>query len=544
MNKWKRWCVAVIMGAALSLAFAAWAPLPGTPAVVRAAGEVAIQSCRIDDGGQTVTVTAKASGTPSSDDGQYYLFAEPMYSGSLSTPVASAAMGNDIRFTVDLKARQAGSHLNHHFTIAVKQGSAYVPVSGTSYITNPEAVATSTVARKVTASKKGLLVDPAKLGNSELKELGVKHAAYNIFVANILGETTHSGYPTIHYNYNGKDWQFNGQAIAEYDYVFKTLSDQGIVISVVLANNNSNGKFPYLVHPYSRDAAADYYAFNTAEKAGVECLEAVASFLAQRYSNKGFGQIDNWIVGNEVTARTQWNYMSNVGFDTYVAEYANAVRLFYNGIKSENANANVHINIDQQWDRNRNDPNNYDGRDLLIALNQGMKASGDINWGVSCHPYPVPLTVGPYWLSGAYYRNLVNHSTNTPMLTMENIEVLTDFMCTVSMRAPGGVVRPIIVSGVGYVSAQGEAEQAAAFVHAYLQAANNQYITEFILSRQTETADEIAQGLPVGIRNPDGTPKLIYDYYKYIDTDKAGPYMDAAKATMGIADWSQVLTPR
>ena len=47
----------------------------------------------------------------------------------------------------------------------------------------------------------------------------------------------------------------------------------------------------------------------------------------------------NWIVGNEVNVRSDWNYMQYVDLDTYAREYANAVRVFYNSIKSMNANA-------------------------------------------------------------------------------------------------------------------------------------------------------------------------------------------------------------
>ena len=58
-------------------------------------------------------------------------------------------------------------------------------------------------------------------------------------------------------------------------------------------------------------------------------LEAVASFLGQRYSNTGHGTVDNWIVGNEINARQEWNYMNpSPGIDYYAAEYAQAVRIF------------------------------------------------------------------------------------------------------------------------------------------------------------------------------------------------------------------------
>ena len=157
---------------------------------------------------------------------------------------------------------------------------------------------------------------------------------------------------------------------------------------------------------------------------------------------------------------------------------------------------------------------------------------------------PLPLTWAPYWTTGAYYKNLVKHNVNSAYVTMENIEVLTDYMCRPELLAPNGQVRSIIATEVGYTDSQGQDMQAAAFVHGYLQAENNQHIDAFILSRETDVAAEIGQGLAFGVTNVDGSPKLIYDYYKYIDTPNAGPYMDQAKAMMGISDWSQVLTAR
>ena len=81
------------------------------------------------------------------------------------------------------------------------------------YITNPEAIAKYSPSFVATSSKKGLLVDPEKLQSSELDDLGVRHAAYNIPLSRILGQTSNEHYPTVYYTYNGKNYAFNGQII-------------------------------------------------------------------------------------------------------------------------------------------------------------------------------------------------------------------------------------------------------------------------------------------------------------------------------------------
>lgn len=527
---------------AISVSF--W--LTGVMPEVWAAGKpCSITGCVIKPGGATVAVTVHAGSLPASDDGVFYLFAEPVYAADLTSSnyVGAAPMAQDAVLTAPLLPGSAESKLYSQFMIAVLQNGRYVSVSDGHYITNPEALASHTAARTPAASKKGLLVDPARLAGGELNDLGVRHAAYNIPISNLYGPTTDGNYPTVNYTYNGKNYQFNGKVVSEYDLIFGTLSKKGICITAILLDNN-NGKNQQLLHPLSRNGyRANYYAFNTAEPAGAEAIEAIGSFLAQRYSG-AHGKVDNWIVGNEVNARSQWNYMNCTDLNLYAAEYAKAVRLFYNAIKSENANANIYLCIDQQWYRRRNDPNNYDGRALLDAFNVMMSTGGNIDWGVACHPYPVPLTFAPFWMNSAYYRSLVKHTADSPFVTMENIEVLTDYMCLAQMRSPNGQVRSIIVSETGYTAAQGQEAQAACYAHAYMAAASNQHIDAFIISRETDAAEEIAQGLSMGLTNPDGSHKLIYDYFKNIDTPNAGPYLETAKALIGITDWGQVIYVR
>lgn len=508
---------------------------------VHAAGSMIVQSCTIN--GNNVKVTA--SGNVASDDGMVYLFAEPVYSNGITTsPVTSVPVSGSVTFSCPLNARQADSKLCSKFVVAAKQGGVYVPVSNFSYITNPEAIASCTIARTNVGLKKGLLVDSAKLTSPEISDLGVKQAIYNIPLSNIIGPTTNPVYPTVNYSYNGKTYQFNGLVVAEYDNIFSTLTNKGCAVTAVLLGN-SNGRAPQIIHPLARNGVSShYYMLNAADAAGAEQLAATVSFLANRYSNKGIGKVDNWIVGNEITAKREWNYVNISDINAYVEEYAKAFRVIYNSIKSENANAKIYISIDQQWNRNRKDPNNFDGRDILDTLNANISGQGNIHWDVACHPYPVPLTHGAYWTGSARYKSMVQHSPDSPFLTMENIEVLTDYLCQPAFLALDGQVRSVICSEVGYALNQTQEIQAAAFTHAYMTAMNNQHIDAFILSRQTTSPEEIVLGLDYGLTNMDGSHKLIYDYYKNIDGPNSAEYQANAMAVMGITDWSQVMQAR
>jgi len=275
----------------------------------------------------------------------------------------------------------------------------------------------------------------------------------------------------------------------------------------------------------------------------VETLAAVGAFLAQRYRDNDHGIVMNWIVGNEVNVRSDWNYMQYVDLDTYAREYANAVRVFYNSIKSMNANARVYVSMDQQWNRDLSSKNSYDVRDLLVSMNQVISSEGNIDWGLADHPYAYPLTNTTFWNSSGKIQKLITNSENTSIVTMQNINVITNFLQKEEMLTADGEVRPGILSELGYSSSQGEINQAAAFAYAYYAAENNPYINAILLSRQTDAGEEIAQGLALGLSTQGGQHKYIYEVYKNIDQVNSNSYTEFAKSVIGITNWSEVIQP-
>lgn len=499
-----------------------------------------IDSCLIDAGSGKVVVTATGDGIPASDDKYYYLFALNTYDTDITEGneyITREYKDNTTVMEASLNYNRAGSRLFKKFAVAVKKDGKFILVSTPHYITNPEAIAKYTSVYQQPASKKGLLVDPNRLRGGELDDLAVKQAAYNIPVARLLGPTTSSAYPTIHYTYNGRTYAFNGQVVAEYDIVFGTLTAKGISTTAIILNNYSSS-YLSLIHPKARVAgAAPYYMFNGAEESGVEYMAAVATFLAERYSGNSHGRISNWVIANEINARKEWNYIEKLDTASYVEEYAKAFRVFYTAIKSVSSSARVYMPIDQQWDRNLKNNPNYDGRDILDEFNRNITEKGNIDWGLAQHPYNVPLTEARIWKSN----KLVKHSASTSMITMANIEVLTDYMEQEQFRDSNGEVRSIILSEQGYTSHAGEATQAAAFAYAYYRAENNPHIDGFLLNRQTDAPEEVAQGLAFGLNHSGGGHKQIYNVFKYIDTADHAQYTDFAKSIIGISSWSEIM---
>ncbi len=502
-----------------------------------------IESCVINSETGKIDITMSAPGLAVSDDGYYYLFEEKTYETGISSEEYLVEDQKDVNltFSVNLNYNTVGSRLFSKFVVAVRKDGEFVAISEPKYITNPEAIARYSPAFSSTKSKKGLLVDPEKLAGNELDDLGVKHAAYNIPLSRILGFTSNEIYPTVVYSYNGKDYYFNGQIVAEYDYIFTTLTNKGITTTAIVLNDISSYT-GVLIHPLARSSTkAPYYAFNAADQAGTEYLEAVASFLASRYSGNGHGVVMNWVIGNEINARSEWNYIEYMDTASYVEEYAKAFRIFYNAILSINANARVYISIDQQWGKSLYSNNGYSSKEIVDEFNRNITNGGNIDWGVAQHPYNYPLTSAKAWSTAGRAGSYILDSETTPVISIRNIHVLTDYLQKEEFLTESGEVRHVILSEIGYTSSQGQDLQAASFVYAYKVIEANQYIDSMLFSRETDATPEIAQGLALGINTLEGHRKSIYDAYKYVDTEQSAAYTDFALRLIGVSSWSEII---
>lgn len=505
---------------------------------------ISIESCLINTETGKVDVTMSAEGLAVSDDGYYYLFEEKTYDTALRSDEYIIEQQKDVNltFSVNLNYNAANSRLFSKFVVAVKKDGAFLPISQPGYITNPEVIAKYSPSFGNTTSKKGLLVDPDKLRTSELDDLGVKHAAYNIPLSRILGNTSNAYYPTVYYTYNGRSYAFNGQIIAEYDYIFTTLTNKGITTTAIILNDIHPG-YMELIHPKARSGGrAPYYAFNATDADGTEYIAAIGSFLANRYSGSGHGKVMNWVIGNEINARREWNYIEYMDTENYVDEYARAFRILYNAIVSVNGNARVYISLDQQWGKSLYSNNGYSSKEILDEFNRNITAGGNIDWGVAYHPYNYPLTSAKAWSTSGKAGSYVLESETTPVITIKNIHVLTDYLQKEEYLTDAGEVRHVILSEMGYTSSAGQDLQSASFVYAYKVIESNRYIDSMLFSRETDAESEVAQGLALGINTLGGGRKSIYNAFKYVDTAESAKYTDFALRVIGIGSWSEVIS--
>ena len=519
MNKTKKIILALLTAAIIMTVTLGNGSLPGVGFLKTEAASgrpVAISSCLIE--GADVVCRLKASRIPSSDDGKYYVYANEVYlDGPTGSIAATVETGKNVSVSFPLNYNTESSNLSRKFLVAVKQNGQMVQVSDEHYITNPEAIAAHTSARSDTGIK-GILPDTSRVSNGELQELGIRQVVLNIDVGEICSAASVPG--AIAYAYNGQTYYFDGAAMARYDSTIRSLNKYGMQITLVLLNDGRGAYGQDLLHPLSLNKSDEAeersgYALNVADAGGVNHLKAIGAFLGQRYSGQhGCGQVDNWIVGNEVNARTSWWYTTSASLDLNVNIYVKAFRIIYNELKSMNANVRVYNSIDQEWNRKSN-PGSLLAKEYLDQFNYYINREGNIDWGLSFHPYNSPL-YDPYaWNGPAIW---VKDSITTPYITMQNLDILINYMHQNQFLSPNGEVRSISLAEIGYTSAFGTQAQEASIAYGYLKAASFPDIDAFILFRQTDDAHEMESHLALGLYDLNGNKKPAHEIYKNLGT--------------------------
>ena len=495
---------------------------------VEAAGRpVSIDSCKIS--GEEVVCQVSTDSVPSSDDGNFYIYADEVWQdGTTGKIVATVSAGTSVSVSFPLEYNTAESNLSRKFLIAVKQGGQMVQVSDEHYITNPEAIAAYTSPRR-DAGIKGVLLDLTRASREELQALGVKQVVYNMYVDDICSDASVPG--AIPFEYNGRTWYFDGDMVGKFDSMIRSLNVYGLQVTMVLLNGGKSEYAMDLIHPTAQGGDCPGYALNVADASGTDHIKAIGAFLGQRYSGRlDHGQVDNWIVGNEVNARTSWWYSSSDSLDYNVNIYVKAFRVLYNELKSANANVNVYNSIDQEWNRKSN-PGSFLAKEYLDQFNYYINREGNIDWGLSYHPYNSPL-YDPYaWNGPAVW---VKEDLSTPYITMQNIDILIDYMHKPQFLNPSGQVRSISLAEIGYTSSFGDEAQEASIAYGYLKAASLPDVDAFMLFRQTDDAHEMESNLALGLYDLNGNKKPSYEIYKNLGTANEGIAKARASEIIGM----------
>lgn len=507
-------------------------------------------------GGQNIVISGQVEGSwsdPAYYDNYLYLFELKPYQDDLtgrSDYIGWITKGDSLSFSVPANRGTADDRLYSRFVVAVYDGTEYIPVSNTAYVTNPESVATHTEPYKNAQTKKGLLIENTESMVADAFELGVNHVIVNIPFHHILGQG-------IDYQYDGKTYSFNKELIESYDSTIRRMSEKNMTVTAVILNG-WNDSTPQLFYPGVTKQPANqvfYYGFNAATEEGFETIKAIASFLAERYSSltTPYGKVSNWIIGNEINNQ-QWNYVGEMDLASYVKEYERAFRVFYTAIRSSSQNARVFFSTDYNWNHEADGKMKYNAKDIVDTFASQVTSGGNIDWNLAYHPYSIPMTEPEFWDDDQ--TGLIRTDASSPVVNLKNLDVLTDYLQLPQMRNTKGEVRHVILSEQGFTSkslTRGENNdlQAAAIAYAYYIADSNPYIDAFIMSRQVDAPSEANSSLTFGLWYCDmGRPNEIvptmrkksWVIYKNIDNRQTTlETTEFAKEIIGINKWSDVI---
>lgn len=399
------------------------------------------------------------------------------------------------------------------------------------------------------SSKKGLQV---QLVDDALR-LGIRHAALNFNLAQLVDPRGDTNNPA--WEYGGRMFRFHRSYLSALDQQIKELSDQGVIVSLILLNYESADPDlrRLLLHPrYDKDCPNHLSAFNTVTPEGRDWFAASLEFLAARWSRPDgqFGRVWNWIIGNEVNSHWFWSNLGHVTMEEFADDYLRTVRIAHASIRKFSANARVYLSLEHHW--NIPYPGGKTGqvfaaRPFLDYFNLRSKAEGDFDWHVAFHPYPENLFEPRTWQD----KSATPDWRTTPRITFKNLDQLIAYLDQPELLH-NYRPRRVILSEQGFHTPKGpdgELIQAAAYCYAWQQVQRLSAIDSFILHRHVDHAQEggLLLGLwtnkPGSIADPD-RQKRIYEVFRLADTPLWESAFAFALPVIGLGSWAELGSAR
>jgi Family of unknown function (DUF5722) len=418
------------------------------------------------------------------------------------------------------------------------------PQSSVRFVEEMRGVAKSNEPFPRAASKKGLQVQMV----DDALALGVKHAALNVNLTQMIDLAGNTGNPT--WDLDGVRHHFNRQYMEQLDRSIKPLSDAGVVITLILLNYRSgDAALDHItLHPNcSPNTPHNLSAFNTVTPDGLRWFKACVEFLADRYSQPGHphGRAVNFIVGNEVNSHWEWCNLGQASMEAFAADYVRAVRICNTAVHKINAKARVYLSLEHHWNSRFDSPmKSFGAHAFLDYFNQLAVAGGNFDWNLAFHPYPEDLNEPRTWLD-----KTPTMREDTPKITFKNLEMLPRYFRHSELLFHGQP-RHIILSEQGFntpKNPQGEIWQAAGYCYAYYKVSELSGIDAFILHRQVDHRDEFGLNLGLWRRNETSSApsepaskKPIYEAFRLADTPQWHEAFEFALPVIGIKQWEEL----
>src|SRR5437867_2978090 len=150
--------------------------------------------------------------------------------------------------------------------------------------------------------------------------LGVKHAALNFNLAELIVPEDGTNSPS--WQLDGHEYHFKRGYLDAMDQRIRTLSDQGVVVTLIVLTYQSGDPEVnrILIHPRCVTNAPNHLGnFNTVTDEGRRWLTATLDFCAERWSrpDRKYGRVRGYIMGNEVNSHWWWANTGRVSMEEF-----------------------------------------------------------------------------------------------------------------------------------------------------------------------------------------------------------------------------------
>ena len=383
--------------------------------------------------------------------------------------------------------------------------------------------------RPIPGNQKGLTSVGERGPMEELPELGISSMSFNLVLTRFLANGP--GPNRVRIDTPGNPVYFDPAAFASYDRTIEFGRKHDIVVTAIVlipSPRRGSRQVSPLVHLENDGGVYAMPDLTTAR--GTKIYAYVLDRIAERYRNheRSPGGITNWIAHNEVDFHTVWTNMGDQPRPIVTETYYRSMRMIQNAAKQQNPYARVFVSLTHHWVVDDDGSVQHSWRQLapremLQDLQRYSKLEGDFQWGVAYHPYPQSLFAKVAWND-----KKVTDDFDTPLITIQNLEVLGRFLSEPGMRTSTGQVRPVLLSEQGFhtdsYDADAQDRQAASLWYAMQKVKRMPMVESFQYHRWIDHPSE--GGLMLGLRTlptPDqkyGTKKKAWYVYQAIGTDQ------------------------
>ena len=448
-------------------------------------------------------------------------------------------------FTVQLPR---GTDVNFAFVLAAETDEGqYKAIHDPVYVSNPHLLAQRSYERPGSFTKKGLNV--AMIADAQL--LGIGHTVIEFPLNEYLATSQDNA---VAFKWEKNTYFIKADKLNLLDHKIGVYTEAGVrvYINIVLTEKGDDlpASFECLYCEGAGDGAA-YYGINGNSSAALEYLEAAVGFLTDRYTNEDgkYGFAADFIIGKNVNGNRNDNSVGPLTLAEYVKLYERVYRRADFAARSVYSGARLFVPVSGNFTvasaNGERDPLlDYSSKDFIDAFSQSVKNGGDLPWGLSVSPYNADRGDADFWS-----KDIQAQDVTAKYITMDNIGVLTTYLCS-SAFLYEGQRRTVIIGDIAFSGGTGsdadQKKQAAAFALAYFRAEANAMIDAIIWSHHVDSSyyDEDF-GLwtrESGTNSTPGEKKLIYNTFKYIDTESSRAVCEMLLPVVGASSWGEAVS--